>query len=106
VLHRSGLPDWIGYGAVESGANVLLFVPFGLLATLGLQPKHRWAPIALGLASSAAIELGQLLFLPARTASWADVLANTSGAALGVLAALALRKRAPNTAEDAASRPG
>ncbi|WKK70812.1 hypothetical protein Q0F99_13705 [Rathayibacter oskolensis] len=40
-LGRHGL-GWIDYGVVESSANVLLFVPFGLLGALLL--RARWAP--------------------------------------------------------------
>lgn len=68
-------------------ANILLFAPFGFGLGWLLERKLLW-PYALGLtcaASSAfsfAIELAQN-FMPTRTSSWFDVLANTAGGALG-----------------------
>lgn len=73
---------WITFDAVEFSANVLLFVPLGVLAVAWR--GRWWHGILLGLAVSAAIETTQLLFLPTRVADVRDVVANTLGAAVGV----------------------
>ncbi len=92
-LHRHGVADWLDYGVVESAANVLLFVPLGALVAAMSRRGHWWLGAVTGLLTSSTIELAQLLFLPARYASPADVLANTLGALLGSLFALPARRR-------------
>ncbi len=81
---RLGAPSWLGYSAVEFTANVVFFAPFGFLAVLLLGARGGgWG------CSAGSCELRDrddaALFLPARFASVDDVLANTSGAVLGVL---------------------
>ncbi|MGC0370332.1 glycopeptide antibiotics resistance protein [Microbacterium sp. SLBN-111] len=74
---------WVTFDVVEFSANVVMFVPLGLLVLAwGGRP---WHGILGGLVLSAAIETTQLLFLPTRVADVRDVVANTAGAALGVL---------------------
>lgn len=66
--------------------NVVLFMPLTLLASR-LVPRWSWlAMTGAGFLASGAIELTQLV-LPDRTASLADVAANTLGALLGSLLA-------------------
>ncbi|WP_169923669.1 VanZ family protein [Propionicimonas paludicola] len=77
----------LSYTHLEFGANVLLFVPLGLLVTRMLR-VHRYLSVVVGLLASVGIELVQWLALPARTPSLYDVLANTLGACLGLLIAL------------------
>ena len=89
-LHAHGMPGWIDYGLVEFTANIVLFVPVGLLGVVLLGSARWWVAVLAGFAASGLIELGQLVFLPARYATVMDVLANTSGAALGALLALLL----------------
>lgn len=90
-LHERGVPAFVDYGFIESSANVLLFVPVGLL--FGLMVPLRWWPIALllGPALSAAIELAQRYLLEARYATLEDVIANSIGATIGVFLAVVLR---------------
>lgn len=90
-LHERGVPAFVDYGFLESFANVLLFVPVGLL--FGLMVPLRWWPIALllGPALSAAIELAQRSLLEARYATLEDVIANSIGATVGVFLAVVLR---------------
>lgn len=76
----------LNYTRVEFGANILLFIPFGLLVAQVLRAR-RYLAVALGFLASIGIELVQWLALPARTPSIYDVLANTIGAALGALIA-------------------
>jgi len=88
ALHRHGVPAWFDYSFVESGSNVLLFAPFGLLLAL-LLGRRWWVAAAIGCTVSCSIEIGQLVFLSARTASVADVAVNTLGTILGALMARA-----------------
>ena len=85
VLHSEKVaPAWYGYSEVEFTANILMFVPLGLLLGL-LVPRRRIAWVALAIPGfSAAIETTQGLFLPGRTASIFDVLSNTTGGWLGL----------------------
>jgi hypothetical protein len=86
LVHVAGVPRALtSYDVIEFSANIALFVPFGVLAALLLR-RRPWIAVLAGCALSCCIELGQLLFLPDRTASVFDVLANTTGTLLGVLA--------------------
>lgn len=85
-LHSAGVPGWFSYSTVEATANVLLFVPLGLAATLGLRSNWRQT-VVLGALASASMELGQLLFLQHRFPSLIDVATNTFGTLLGFLLA-------------------
>ena len=89
-LNATGL-GWVTYTQLESFANVVLFIPFGLLITL-LVPTRWWWVVVVGLVVVAAgIELGQALFLPGRVPSIGDVLANSLGGAIGVALAAIIR---------------
>ncbi len=95
LLHGHGVPVWVDYGFVESTSNVLLFVPFGFLVALMLGRRRWWLAMVIGCAASCCIEIGQLVFISARTASLADVRMNTLGAVSGaLLAVLFMRFRA------------
>lgn len=90
---------WLGshgialtYSATEYTANIVLFVPFGVL--VGLLTRLRpWTVVGLGLATSTAIELTQLLFLPDRVADVRDLIANTLGTAVGAGILVVARRR-------------
>lgn len=90
-LHERGVPAFVDYGFIEFSANIVLFIPVGLI--FGLIVPVRFAVIALllGPALSAAIELGQHFLLAARYATVADVIANSIGATIGVFLAVTLR---------------
>lgn len=111
-LHGHGVPTWFNYPFVESCANVLLFVPFGLLTAAAVPLGRWWLAIILGVVVSSCIELGQLLFLNHRYATMADVEVNSFGTVLGVLAALAFRGwrarrwRAASRSPKRVARPG
>ncbi|WP_232496936.1 VanZ family protein [Agromyces humatus] len=84
-----GVSPEAGYPLVESVANGVLFLPFGLLVALAAE---RWHPVlrvataaGLALGFSIAAETAQGLFLPDRTVDPRDVVANTAGAAIGAL---------------------
>ena len=89
-LNATGL-GWVTYTQLESFANVMLFVPFGLLIAL-LSPTRWWGAVIVGLILVAiCIELGQAVFLPGRVASMGDVLANSTGGVVGVILAAIIR---------------
>lgn len=81
-LHRLGWTS-IDFNRLEVIANVLAFVPVGVLAFLFVRV---W-PLAflVGPVLSIAIETVQGLALPHRAATVNDILANSAGATIGVL---------------------
>jgi len=82
------------YDALETFANVAVFVPVGAVFAILIGASRWWGALGASLALSAVVELAQLLFLPARTASLADVLANGIGAGIGIaLRAVFLARR-------------
>lgn len=84
-LHDHGVPGWVNYKFIEASANVALFIPFGILIAMALPGVKWWRLVALGALASICIELGQLLFMAARFATFMDILMNTEGALIGVL---------------------
>ena len=84
--HTQGLPQWVTFGKVEFGANVLMFVPIGLFGALAL-PRARWLIVPAAVAMSAVIEAVQAAGLPARDGTARDVIANGVGALIGYLVA-------------------
>lgn len=98
ALHGAGVPGWIDYDLVERAANVLMFVPLGLLVTR--VTGRWWAGVLVPAALSGAAELTQHLVRPERVATWTDLATNTSGAVLGAVVAVALMaRRVPRTRE-------
>jgi glycopeptide antibiotics resistance protein len=83
--HRS--TSWLTYSRVEFLANVAMFVPIGVFFLL-LMGRQWWlAAVFAGVAATFTIEFAQL-FLPTRVPDPRDVVANSAGAAIGVIAAL------------------
>ena len=98
LIRFDALLGWLGsigvnaavrYPLVESVANAVLFLPFGLLVALAAE---RWHPVLrvitaglLALGFSVAAETAQGMFLPDRTVDPRDVVANTAGAVIGAL---------------------
>ena len=83
------------YGRIEFAANIVLFVPFGLLLTLILD-RARWLVLPIAVVTTVTIECVQGVLLHARTPSVLDIVANTTGACIGILLAVggeALRGR-------------
>lgn len=99
-----------GFELRQSIGNLLLLLPFGILAPMvwpGLRSFRSFIVAAAGV--STAIELGQLLIataygFPVRVADVDDVLLNTLGAALGFVAGRRLAGRMGH-AEDRLRRP-
>lgn len=96
-LHNFGIPTWlVGYKQIEFAANILLFVPFGIVLTLRLHRTWWWLVVPMAAVASGAVELAQGLFLPQRFPSLSDTAANTAGAFIGALLVLfvwSLRRR-------------
>lgn len=84
-LDERGMPLWAGYGLLEISANVVLFVPFGILIAAFLPLRRAWLALPAGIFASIFIEVGQNLFRPERFATVQDVLANSLGAAVGTV---------------------
>lgn len=91
-LHAHGAPGFVNYAFVERTANILLFVPAGLLIALLLPRRLAWAAVLCCVAASVTIELGQGLLLPERFASIFDVAMNSFGGFVGVLLATASKR--------------
>jgi glycopeptide antibiotics resistance protein len=83
-LHQHGAAIWFNYHFVEAAANVLLFVPVGLTATLAFASKKQWQIALLGVCVSMSMELGQLIFLDRRFPSLLDVVTNAAGTVIGI----------------------
>lgn len=75
--------DWITYALVEFTANVVLFVPVGVLFALLLGWRRWWLAVILGIALTVSIEAAQLV-IPNRVTDPRDVVANSIGAIIGV----------------------
>ena len=84
---RLGLPGpLVVPSRVEFIANVLILVPVSFLGSV-LLPRLDWRDwTAYGFVLSGTVELVQALLLPERSATFADVVANTSGALIGAIA--------------------
>ncbi len=96
ILHAWPPTAWVSFDLVEFTANVVMFLPLGIL-TLAWGGRW-WHGILIGLLLSAAIETTQLLFLPTRVADVRDIVANTAGATVGVAVMLVAQGRVRFTA--------
>jgi VanZ family protein len=75
---------WFSYSWLERIANVVLFVPLAAVL-VRIVGSGRWLVALAGcVALSVVVEAAQWAFLPERTASVADVLANAAGALVGI----------------------
>jgi VanZ family protein len=98
ALGGGGLGDWravlhdpTSAPAVLFVGNIVLYVPFGLFATIGW-PRRRVAIVALSALTSALVELAQYQWL-GRNATVDDVVLNTLGALMGCVAGTLLVAR-------------
>ncbi|MET0830733.1 MAG: VanZ family protein [Microbacterium sp.] len=71
------------YARIEFAANILLFVPLGVLLALILQHRHLVVPIAF--IATVTIESLQALMIDRRTPSVMDIIANLAGACIGLV---------------------
>lgn len=72
------------YARIEFGANILMFVPLGVLLALILS-RSRYLVLPIAILVTATIEGVQAIALDRRTPSVLDIVANTVGACLGLL---------------------
>jgi glycopeptide antibiotics resistance protein len=94
---------WITYNLVEISANVAMFVPLGLFFLLLFGRKRAWLAMLLGVMLTVGIETAQI-FIAGRVSDPRDVLANSSGTLIGVLAALIITAPAARRARRARLR--
>ena len=85
-LHRFGT-TWVTESGLELVANVVLFVPFGLLGVPLVGRRRWWWVVVGGVLLTCAIETAQL-GIPGRVSDVRDLVANTTGAIVGTAAAL------------------
>ncbi|MDO5619710.1 VanZ family protein [Kocuria sp.] len=85
TLRTWGLPDVVGPDQLEFLFNVLVFG--GLVVLLAWTfPVVRWRWwLVIAVAASLMIETVQGFVLPDRNMDWIDVMANSTGAVLGIL---------------------
>jgi len=97
--------DWITYALVEFTANIVLFIPVGVLFALMLGWRRWWLALILGVALTVSIEVAQLV-LPDRVTDPRDVVSNSIGSTIGVaivLVVTAVTARRPGEAERASA---
>lgn len=83
---------WATYARIEFGANILLFVPLGMLLATIL-PMSRYLVLPLSVVSTVAIESAQALLLSRRVPSVLDIIANVTGASVGLIVVVVLEAR-------------
>lgn len=96
MLETWGIPFEFGYPVLEFTANIALFVPFGVLVSAAWPALEAWKIVAAGAATSILIEVVQIA-LPTRYPTVSDVIANTLGAAVGVVIVVLVRRRVSPT---------
>lgn len=104
VLRAAGFVS-VTASHLEVALNVVLFVPFGLLGLLLLPRIPWWAWGPLGLAASGLLEASQWAFLPDRSPTVSDLVANTAGSLIGALSATLVRREVFETTSGRTARP-
>jgi VanZ family protein len=94
VLADVGVPaTFTAFDRLEVVMNVVIIAPLVFLASF-VRPRYGWRDwTALGFAAALTVEALQGLLLPARQASFSDVVANTLGALVGAVLAHAAQRR-------------
>lgn len=84
AAERLGAPGWVvDEYRWDFGCNVLILVPLSALGSV-IWPRSTWQSwTAYGFLVSAAVELVQGPLLPQRSATFADIVANTLGCLVG-----------------------
>ena len=85
VFNDIGLRPRLHYSLFERFANVVLFVPVGVLLAKLLPHNRWWVATIVAFIGSVGVETVQALALPNRIASPIDVILNTVGALGGAL---------------------
>jgi glycopeptide antibiotics resistance protein len=87
AAHRLGWQS-LDFTRLEVLANVLVFIPVGILAFVLIPRRAGILSLVVGPALSLLIEAAQRFALPHRAATFTDVVANSVGATVGVLLAV------------------
>ncbi|WP_309616971.1 VanZ family protein [Salinibacterium sp.] len=92
-----------GAGWIEFAANIVLFVPLGLLLTLLF--RNPWAGVIAGMVVSIGVEIAQIV-IPFRQPTVRDVIANVIGAGVGASVGWLVLSRRQRRASRIARRSG
>lgn len=92
-LARFPVSAWATFPVLEFAANVVLFLPAGILWVLWTGGRRWWLAAAAGLALSAGIELTQAVALADRVPDVRDLVANTLGALAGAAVGTAFHSK-------------
>ncbi|WP_411732528.1 VanZ family protein [Paeniglutamicibacter sp.] len=84
-IQGHGLLLGVRFGHVEAAANILFFVPLGMLLPLVFSRRRIFVGWCCAVGLSVCIELVQYFFLDGRVGSVRDVICNALGAAFGAL---------------------
>jgi len=87
VFSRFEATQWITYQRLEFLANVAMFVPIGIFFLLLFGRFWWFVSVIAGVALTCAIEFAQR-YIPGRVSDVSDLIANSTGTAIGVLFAL------------------
>ncbi|WES64919.1 VanZ family protein [Microbacter sp. GSS18] len=100
-LGRFSVTAWVTFPVLEFAANVVLFLPAGVIWVLWAGGRRWWLAALAGLALSTGIELTQAVALADRVPDARDLVANTLGAlaGAGAVAGTAARAASPRAAE-------
>ncbi|MGN6325448.1 VanZ family protein [Pseudolysinimonas sp.] len=103
ILREHPSLAWIRYSDIEFAANVAMFAPLGLFLLLLLGRRRWWIALLAGPLLSLGIETAQL-FIPGRVSDVRDLVSNSIGTVLGLVAGLVItwpaavrRRRAART---------
>ena len=93
ALRWAGLsPTFVTYARAEVVMNAVILVPLTFWGSFILR-RLRWQDwTAYGFVGAALVETFQGLVLPHRQASFSDIVANTTGALLGAVIGIAVRR--------------
>lgn len=95
-LRSLSIPQFIAsFTSVEFMANIVLFMPFGIILAVRLPRMFWWVALPAGAVLSSLIELVQGTFLPERVFDVRDIVANSCGALIGALAVILWRVTRP-----------
>ncbi|KAA1380466.1 VanZ family protein [Aeromicrobium fastidiosum] len=97
------LQPWQAYDLVETSANVVLFVPLGVLVLLWFRHWSWLAAVGVAFATTVTIELLQQALRPERFASLNDVMANTLGGLIGGLLVVGARAMGRRSGDEVVS---
>ncbi len=88
-----GLGSIVNYSFIEAAANLLFYVPIGVLLDLIFMRAPFWQKLYFAFGVSLAAETLQGLFISRRVSSWQDVLHNVFGAVIGLLLARQVKSK-------------